>query len=131
MSYSIQERLQLKKNLQCKPFKWYLENVYPELKTPHQDDIQFGAVYQGHYCLDTLGQSERGGPVGLYTCHGSGGNQEWSLTKDGYVKHASDLCLSIPGDADLTNRVHDGSSLYLRLCNKSVQQVWYNTVFSE
>ena len=100
-----------------------MENVYPELKTPHHDDIQFGAMSQGHYCLDTLGQSERGGPVGLYTCHGSGGNQEWSLTKDGYVKHAGDLCLSVPGDVDASNRIAAGSSLYLRLCNKSVQQV--------
>ena len=117
--FSIQERLQLKKDLQCKPFKWYLQHVYPELKTPHQDDIQFGAVSQGHYCLDTLGQSERGGPIGLYTCHGSGGNQEWSLTKDGYVKHAGDLCLSMPGG----EASESGASLYLRLCNNSIQQV--------
>jgi len=117
---NIQERLQLKKDLQCKPFKWYLQHVYPELKTPHQDDIQFGAVSQGHYCLDTLGQSERGGPIGLYTCHGSGGNQEWSLTKDGYVKHAGDLCLSMPGG----EASESGASLYLRLCNNSIQQQW-------
>lgn len=31
---SIESRLNLRKNLQCQSFKWYLENVYPELRYP-------------------------------------------------------------------------------------------------
>uniref|UniRef100_A0A8C4GKG0 Polypeptide N-acetylgalactosaminyltransferase n=1 Tax=Dicentrarchus labrax TaxID=13489 RepID=A0A8C4GKG0_DICLA len=82
----IQSRLEMKKRLSCKPFKWYLENVYPELRVPDHQDIAFGALQQGGNCLDTLGHFADG-VVGVYECHNAGGNQEWALTKDKSVKH--------------------------------------------
>lgn len=51
--HSIDDRLELKERLQCKPFKWYLENVYPELQVPESQQI--GVLRQGHLCLDTMG----------------------------------------------------------------------------
>lgn len=53
LSFSIDDRLALKVNLQCKPFKWYLENVYPELVVPETQAK--GSIRQGPYCIDTLG----------------------------------------------------------------------------
>ncbi|KAG8519361.1 Polypeptide N-acetylgalactosaminyltransferase 2 [Galemys pyrenaicus] len=89
----IQSRLELRKKLSCKPFKWYLENVYPELRVPDHQDIAFGALQQGTNCLDTLGHFADG-VVGVYECHNAGGNQEWALTKEKSVKHM-DLCLTV------------------------------------
>lgn len=50
---SIDDRLALKEKLHCKPFKWYLENVYPDLQVP--DSYEFGQFRQGDFCLDTMG----------------------------------------------------------------------------
>ncbi len=127
---SIQERLHLRKQLQCKSFQWYLENVYKDLHVPDRDDLSFGALSTRHgsggggteleYCLDTLGHLNDG-VVGLYGCHGAGGNQEWSLTKAGHVKHA-DLCLSLDGAAS-------GSKVRLKTCNANaimqVRKIYY------
>lgn len=72
--FSISDRLKLKKNLGCKPFKWYLDNVYPELKLPTTVDLFVGSIRQGDWCLDTL-ENQLGKTVGLYPCHDYGGNQ--------------------------------------------------------
>jgi len=115
---SIESRLELKRNLQCKPFQWYLDRVYPDLKIPDSQDITYGSIRQGAFCLDTLGHLVDG-TVGLYTCHGSGGNQEWSLTKSGTIKH-SDLCLALENPSS-------GEELKLKICNNSDMQKWKST----
>lgn len=72
--FSIDDRLKLKKQLGCKPFKWYLDNVYPELKLPATVDLFVGSIRQGEMCLDTL-ENQVGKTAGLYPCHDYGGNQ--------------------------------------------------------
>ncbi|KAJ8309346.1 hypothetical protein KUTeg_014220 [Tegillarca granosa] len=91
----ISERMELRKKLNCKPFKWYLQNVYPELKVPGRQDIAFGSIQQDTNCMDTMGNFADG-KLGIFPCHFAGGNQEFSLTNDGKIKHL-DLCVTAQG----------------------------------
>uniref|UniRef100_A0A8D0GDF6 Polypeptide N-acetylgalactosaminyltransferase n=1 Tax=Sphenodon punctatus TaxID=8508 RepID=A0A8D0GDF6_SPHPU len=103
---SIQSRLELRKRLNCKSFKW----------VPDHQDIAFGALQQGTNCLDTLGHFADG-VVGVYECHNAGGNQEWALTKDKSVKHV-DLCLTVVERAP-------GSLIKLQGCRENdTRQKW-------
>ena len=112
---SLESRIALREELQCKPFSWYLTHVYPDLRVPDAEDISFGSIRQGSLCLDTLGHLSDG-LVGLYSCHGAGGNQDWSFTKNGHIKHGSDLCVALDAPRPSAN-------LRLRLCSNSPLQV--------
>ncbi|XP_046559362.1 polypeptide N-acetylgalactosaminyltransferase 2-like [Haliotis rubra] len=115
----ISKRLTLKEQLQCKPFKWFLENVYPELKVPDTQDVAFGSMQQSGQCIDTMGHFADG-TLGIYPCHNAGGNQEFSLTKDGSIKHL-DLCITLTGDAP-------ESVVKLYQCQSdNILQVWDRT----
>lgn len=106
--------MELREGLQCKSFKWYLENVYPELKVPSLADLAVGSLQQGAWCLDTMGHVAQGS-VGLYPCHNTGGNQEWTLTEGGLIKHG-EMCLSLSSTSP-------GAAVVMRACNSGMEQV--------
>ncbi|XP_041988565.1 polypeptide N-acetylgalactosaminyltransferase 2-like [Aricia agestis] len=89
----ISERLAIRKRLQCKPFRWYLQHVYPELAVPAGGGTR--TVRQGARCLDTMGHLVDG-TLGMYPCHNTGGNQEWTFD-NGLLRHHS-LCVSLSED---------------------------------
>uniref|UniRef100_H2ZQU7 Polypeptide N-acetylgalactosaminyltransferase n=1 Tax=Ciona savignyi TaxID=51511 RepID=H2ZQU7_CIOSA len=89
----IEDRLEIRRRNQCKPFSWYLENVYPELRVPGKEAVSFGSIKQGNgQCIDTLGHVLNGN-VGLYECHDAGGNQEFSMNKEMQIRH-QELCFT-------------------------------------
>ncbi|VDM62253.1 unnamed protein product [Angiostrongylus costaricensis] len=70
----ISQRLAIRDRLKCKPFSWYLQTVYPELKVPDRDAAELFHIRNEQLCLDTLGRKAGESP-GVYQCHGTGGNQ--------------------------------------------------------
>lgn len=78
---SVEDRISLRQRLKCKSFKWYLDTVYPELSIPDEAEVALGQIRQNDKCLDTLGNQHLG-TVGMYNCHGEGGNQVRMMSND-------------------------------------------------
>ncbi|XP_027000358.1 polypeptide N-acetylgalactosaminyltransferase 6 [Tachysurus fulvidraco] len=93
----ITDRLNLRENLHCKNFTWYLNNVYPEAFIPDLSPTKFGALKNlgSQSCLD-VGENNNGGkPVIMYVCHNMGGNQYFEYSTHQELRHnlGKQLCL--------------------------------------
>ncbi|KAK5641529.1 hypothetical protein RI129_010076 [Pyrocoelia pectoralis] len=94
----VSGRRELRNKLKCKSFKWYLDNIYPELFVPG-DAVANGEVANGDrdYCLDSACKPEdMHKPVGLWPCHSQGGNQYWMYSKTGEIRR-DESCLDYSG----------------------------------
>jgi len=110
---SLQEQLEVKSQLDCKPFQWYIENIFPELKLPNEENSAFGQLKQGSLCL----QSQQGSSeVTLAECNDSEPSQHsWAFNvRTGSIQQGQ-LCLT----------AHDKAKYpVLESCTLSHRQKW-------
>uniref|UniRef100_A0A8C3DXB7 Polypeptide N-acetylgalactosaminyltransferase n=1 Tax=Corvus moneduloides TaxID=1196302 RepID=A0A8C3DXB7_CORMO len=78
----VSERIALRQRLQCRSFKWYLENVYPEMRV-YNNTVTYGEVRNSKasgYCLDQ--GAEEDDKAILYPCHGMSSQNGPIISRD-------------------------------------------------
>ncbi|KAG8442584.1 hypothetical protein GDO86_011393 [Hymenochirus boettgeri] len=125
----VTERRELRNKLQCKDFKWFLENVYQELHVPEDKPNHFGMLKNKgmeHFCFDYNPPNENdisGQKIILYPCHGMGQNQFFEYTTYHEIRYNTrhpEGCASADFDSD---------QLTIYLCRNNGQSVPENQKF--
>ena len=93
----VTNRLKFRDQKQCKPFKWYLENIYPQKFILDSDEhvFAYGRVRNepSGLCVDTLQHDDKDTyNVGVYSCHAYvTSSQFFSFSRD-YQLRREDSC---------------------------------------
>nr|XP_022307338.1 probable N-acetylgalactosaminyltransferase 9 isoform X2 [Crassostrea virginica] len=114
----ISERVELRRRLKCKSFKWFLDNVYPEKFIPDENVHAWGMVRNpaSNLCLDTLQKDEKTTfNMGLYSCqNGASANEVFSLSISDELRR-EEACLTT---------VSAGGNVPLEPCTGAANQKW-------
>ncbi|XP_035734863.1 putative polypeptide N-acetylgalactosaminyltransferase 9 isoform X1 [Vespa mandarinia] len=122
----VSERKALRKKLGCKSFKWYLDNIYPELFIPGEA-VASGEVRNlgegGNTCLDSPARkADLHKAAGLYPCHRQGGNQYWMLSKIGEIRR-DESCLDYSGQDVILYPCHGSKGNQQWIYNSQTKQI--------
>lgn len=118
---SISKRKALRRNLQCKDFRWYLNNVYPNKFVPDEQVFAHGYVKNpwNNVCLDSMGRSyDNMEPLGLYACHvgeDESANQLFSYTFKRQIRK-EDSCAQLSDESD---NAEQGVKVLMAPCSES------------
>lgn len=103
----ITERIKLRKNLGCKSFKWFIDNVYPELFIP--EFIKgYGMIGANQMCLDNWVESnDIYQPITLKKCYSTslGGSQFWYYSDKNEIRK-EEYCVDYSGDENKGVRLY-------------------------
>ena len=90
--------LNVKKHLKCRPFKWLLDHIAPDVFVPSSGHVRQRGMLQGYIgrCVDKMGHGA-GGVPGLYICHGKSSTQIWLFTSRFEIRTIDGLCLDYAG----------------------------------
>lgn len=114
----ISERVELRKRLNCKSFKWFLDNVYPEKFIPDENVHAWGMVRNppSNLCLDTLQKDEKTVfDMGIYSCqNGASANEVFSLSINDELRR-EEACLTV---------VSEEGRVPLEACTGAANQKW-------
>ncbi|XP_007258916.1 polypeptide N-acetylgalactosaminyltransferase 12 [Astyanax mexicanus] len=89
----VTDRRKLRMRLNCKDFKWYLDNIYPEIHVPEDRPGMFGMLKNRgmtNYCFDYNPPDDHnvvGHRIILYPCHGMGQNQFFEYSSDSEIRY--------------------------------------------
>lgn len=106
-------RKELRKRLQCKPFKWYLKNVCRTMYEPDFDP-SFGLLANGAetddqpFCLD--GRHQMDGTADLRPCNSQGDSQALYLSSKGHIEYSTTGVRHICIRLDLIQQMPCGSA---------------------
>ncbi|WKY03037.1 hypothetical protein Q1695_016378 [Nippostrongylus brasiliensis] len=103
----VSERKRIRERLNCRSFKWYLDNIAPEVFIP-SESIAKGEIRNQFMplCVDGQGGSaNKISPVIPHTCHGKGSTQFWTLSENAEIRQDYS-CISYGAENLMMVRCH-------------------------
>lgn len=108
----ISQQLAIREKLQCKSFKWFMEEIafdlpkkYPPIEPPDFASGYIRSVAHPTLCADTLNHGVKQ-PVGLYACGTAQNkpyaNQRFTLSWHKDIRSHKTMCWDVPGSGKNT-----------------------------
>ncbi|XP_029441784.1 polypeptide N-acetylgalactosaminyltransferase 6-like [Rhinatrema bivittatum] len=99
----LSQRLQLREQLGCKSFDWYLHTLRPDFFIPEFNPRFYGLLLNKGMglCLDISEMEEGENQLGLSKCHGVPDKQYFEYSSQQEIRHniGSELCLAVELDS--------------------------------